>query len=641
MLSSVISLPIDFQNEKHVKTISDTMRTDLELGTDCSTNVLSPIYSTSGSTELSKALIHKLTSKYSTCPKYLKDTQTFLKNVASAIEAPTDDTKTAIDDVHKSWTEFKAQRNFLEKYQYVEWQRLQFLNKSPMILQAMTYYNMSSPLLSIILPIIGLLIPFWVMRTTSGISFSLSSYLNILIRQFGSHPLGKALRGMLTGDGEGIIYAVVIACFYGFSLYQNVMSCWRFYKNLSHIHSTILTVKTHLEYTRDVVAQLIDACDGVGSGNTLTTYEKYAAYLSERYDAIENTLTDIGDISPWSLSFGNVMLVGQRLHHFYRLYHSEELEDLMLFSFGVCGYYETLRCCCQRISDGDLAVCEFINEESRVKERERTAVEADNATAVDNSGNSPESTELTAMIYPAYISRPDITPVENSINLSKSFVITGPNASGKTTILKSVILNMLLSQTIGAGCYKSAKIECFDEFHSYINIPDTSGRDSLFQAEARRCKEMIDTIVADPSKRHLCIFDELYSGTNPNEARITARTLLKYLSARKVSFLLTTHFYDLCRDLEASGVPMMCMNSAIVESKREAQHTNYRIEHSYKLIEGISQLQGGITVLEELNYPDEILVEAWKDSLENNHQGRSVITEQTTEQTTELTEPAE
>jgi DNA mismatch repair ATPase MutS len=50
-----------------------------------------------------------------------------------------------------------------------------------------------------------------------------------------------------------------------------------------------------------------------------------------------------------------------------------------------------------------------------------------------------------------------------------------------------------------------------------LNIPDSSGRDSLFQAESRRCKEIIDIINKDKTHRHFCIFDELFSGTNPVE----------------------------------------------------------------------------------------------------------------------------
>ena len=48
---------------------------------------------------------------------------------------------------------------------------------------------------------------------------------------------------------------------------------------------------------------------------------------------------------------------------------------------------------------------------------------------------------------------------------------------------------------IGGGFYKSAKIKPVTHFYCYMNIPDTSGRDSLFQAEARQCKNILEKIL--------------------------------------------------------------------------------------------------------------------------------------------------
>jgi dsDNA-specific endonuclease/ATPase MutS2 len=73
-------------------------------------------------------------------------------------------------------------------------------------------------------------------------------------------------------------------------------------------------------------------------------------------------------------------------------------------------------------------------------------------------------------------------------------IITGPNASGKTTILKSTLINIIFTQQFGCGFYEFADVAPFNHIHCYLNIPDTSGRDSLFQAEARRCKEILDII---------------------------------------------------------------------------------------------------------------------------------------------------
>ncbi len=64
-------------------------------------------------------------------------------------------------------------------------------------------------------------------------------------------------------------------------------------------------------------------------------------------------------------------------------------------------------------------------------------------------------------------------------------IITGPNASGKTTILKTTLINTILTQQFGCGFYSEATMYPFNHIHCYLNIPDTSGRDSLFQSETR------------------------------------------------------------------------------------------------------------------------------------------------------------
>ena len=136
--------------------------------------------------------------------------------------------------------------------------------------------------------------------------------------------------------------------------------------------------------------------------------------------------------------------------------------------------------------------------------------------------------------------------ITNDIDLRKNIILTGPNAAGKTTLLKSSIINLLFIQQIGYGYFKSAEVTPFDYIHSYINIPDTSSRDSLFQAEARRCKEIINVVKSNPKARHFCIFDELYSGTNPHEAISSAYSYLLYLSkSKKIKICINNTFYTL------------------------------------------------------------------------------------------------
>ena len=99
--------------------------------------------------------------------------------------------------------------------------------------------------------------------------------------------------------------------------------------------------------------------------------------------------------------------------------------------------------------------------------------------------------------------------------------------------LKSAILNTMLSQQIGKGFFKKLNMTPYNKFHCYLDVPDTAGRDSLFQSEARRCLEIIKS-VEKSNVRSFCIFDELYSGTNPTEAIASAYAFTKYLSKIKI-----------------------------------------------------------------------------------------------------------
>jgi DNA mismatch repair ATPase MutS len=213
------------------------------------------------------------------------------------------------------------------------------------------------------------------------------------------------------------------------------------------------------------------------------------------------------------------------------------------------------------------------------------------------------------MYYPKFIN--DSSVVTNDCCLDKNMIITGPNASGKTTMLKSAFINILLSQQIGFGCFESLDLYPYDDFHCYLNIPDTSGRDSLFQAEARQCKEIIDSINEGiekegedlgekEGKTHFCIFDELYSGTNPDEAILSAKSFMDYIVKNdNVTCLLTTHYTKLCKKL--------AKNKRIQNFSMKTVKKNDSFEYTYKLVEGISKIKGGLKVLKDMNYPKEIL----------------------------------
>ena len=194
------------------------------------------------------------------------------------------------------------------------------------------------------------------------------------------------------------------------------------------------------------------------------------------------------------------------------------------------------------------------------------------------------------------------------MKFKKNHIITGPNASGKTTLLKSTIINVLLSQQIGYGYYSSARITPFHHIHCYMNIPDTNGRDSLFQAEARRCLEILTQIQNNKNDRHLlylmnCIPVQILM----KQSVVHIHIYTIFPKNKNIKFMLTTHFIKLCELLEKDNKRIKNYNMKTVINNDVPQYT-------YKINKGISTIKGGICVLKDLNYP-EFIVEKTKNIL--------------------------
>jgi DNA mismatch repair ATPase MutS len=293
-------------------------------------------------------------------------------------------------------------------------------------------------------------------------------------------------------------------------------------------------------------------------------------------------------ITPYKLSIQKVGELGHVLQCFYQMHTNIEFDETLLYSFGYHGFIDNL----QGISQNSgLNHAKFIDKKKRHKAK------------------------CKKMYYPSLIGQnkdkdKDTNKiVKNDFTFKRNSIITGPNASGKTTILKSTLINIILTQQMGVGFYEKALFAPFKHIHCYLNIPDTSGRDSLFQAEARRCKEILDIVMKNKNDTHFCAFDELYSGTNPEEAVMSALAFMKYLMKYKnTSVVLTTHFHHLCDCLDKDE---KIENLHMEIEKGETDDFVYK----YALKKGISRVRGGIKVLYDMEYPEEIIENTKKEMM--------------------------
>ena len=98
------------------------------------------------------------------------------------------------------------------------------------------------------MPIILLLVPFFMLKF-SGVPITLNSYYKVLGNIFSKHALGNIFTLLDDIPWEHKIYSVVSIVFYFFSIYQNSLVCYRFYKNFTSIHNDLFLLRDYLNTT--------------------------------------------------------------------------------------------------------------------------------------------------------------------------------------------------------------------------------------------------------------------------------------------------------------------------------------------------------------------------------------------------------
>ena len=561
-------LPISYLPDSETYPLSEVVQTDLELvKTNKSESKSMYEHLFQPSHPFAENMIQEWKKSYTVNPNYIQETQDVIQN-ADKIVSPEETYSLHHDSLMTIWKEIKEEEYFLEKYCYVEWDILKPLNHSSSFLQILSVGNLMSPVMSFIIPILFLVFPFIILKLR-GIPITFEIYLEVLRDVAKNHFIGKTLMNMTSVSPDKIIYLLLTVALYFWQMYQNVVLCKRFYSNLNKINAALWEIRQYTEYSiKNIETFLFLHAKKSTYLGFCEDAEKHCQYLRK----LRNELEDVSPVS--SFFIFKIGQIGYLLKCYYKLHANKEYENGLRYSFGFEGYLDNLRGVHRHIQQGIISPVQL---------------DASSKTCV-----------FKEQYYPPHYKADH---VKNDCSLKKNMIITGPNASGKTTLLKTTTLNIIFSQQLGFGFYKSCVLNPYHYIHSYLNIPDTSERDSLFQAESRRCKDILDAIKEKPESRHYCIFDELYSGTNPVEAAKSAKAFLKYLSKyENVDFILTTHYVSICKKLEK----LKCIKNykMDVEAKEDGE-----FEYTYKMKKGVSKVKGAFLILKQMDYPAEILAD--------------------------------
>lgn len=552
-------LPIQYVDHKET---SETIKDDLELvsykNVDNSNNSLyKQIFQPENI--FSNTTSNLWANYFTTDVSFLRQSQQLIKHFKNV------DYKYEIsnfDDVYNIYNDVTTDTNFIDKYQYIDISFFKKFNNSEHILQTVSVINLTSPLLSLLVPFILLILPLFIFKLY-GLNLNLTTYFYILKQLFTRHPLGQVITNFSASSIDKKIYLTISLAFYMFQIVQNIKSCYRFYRNLELMHKNLDKINNYIDYTLHSFENFENQT------KDYKTYNLFNVKMNDYKTILIKYKQNLDRVTPWKCSISKTFNIGTSMKNYYLLNDNDKIKEAMLYSFGFHGYIGNLTTLNRKLNSKELSLCKFGKSKTKFK----------NA------------------YYPVIQDK----IIKNSYNLNKKLLITGPNASGKTTILKTTLLNIIFSQQIGLGFYSRATIKPYSYLHCYLNIPDTSCRDSLFQAEARRCKDIINELnKSDVRENHFCIFDELYSGTNPYEAISSSISLLKYITKHSnVDFALTTHFLEVCKQLNR--------NNKFVNACMRIIEKDDDFEYTYKLIKGISQIKGGVKVLKDLEYPDDII----------------------------------
>jgi len=195
----------------------------------------------------------------------------------------------------------------------------------------------------------------------------------------------------------------------------------------------------------------------------------------------------------------------------------------------------------------------------------------------------------------------------NPVDLSRNIVITGPNAAGKTTYVKSILSNIILAQTFGIAYAQKGTINIYDSIISFMRISDVLGTKSYFEAEAEYCLKMMKKAkeLCDNNKRGLFLMDEPMHSTPPTEGMATAYAVAEYIGNLSGStVILTTHFHKLVQ-LE-DRYPEKFINLSV----EAIPLPNRAFKFPYAIRKGYSYQCIAIELLCSKEFPEEVIESA-------------------------------
>ncbi|MCF0148763.1 MAG: endonuclease MutS2 [Clostridium sp.] len=177
----------------------------------------------------------------------------------------------------------------------------------------------------------------------------------------------------------------------------------------------------------------------------------------------------------------------------------------------------------------------------------------------------------------------------------RTLIITGPNAGGKTVVLKTVgILTLAVQSGFHIAANEGTEISVFDKI--FVDIGDNQSIENALSTFSSHVKNLAE-IIKQSTKSTLLLFDEIGSGTEPNEGAALAIAILEELYHKGCITIATTHYGEIKNFSEAHPD----FENAAMEFKKDT------LEPLYKLHIGRSGDSNALYISKKMGISDSII----------------------------------
>lgn len=193
----------------------------------------------------------------------------------------------------------------------------------------------------------------------------------------------------------------------------------------------------------------------------------------------------------------------------------------------------------------------------------------------------------------------NVVPLDFEIGKDyRSLIITGPNAGGKTVVLKTVGL-LTLAVMSGFHIYgeQETEISIFD--YVFVDIGDSQSMENALSTFSSHIKNIAE-IMNQVNHRTLLLFDEIGSGTEPTEGTALAIAILEQFYQMGCMTVATTHYGEIKRYSELHSD---FMNAAM-------QFNQDSLEPLYKLLIGQSGESNALWISKKMNLRQSVIEKA-------------------------------